>query len=149
MSAPAPIRPDLPHQAPSAPPTPAPSPGAQARIDFLRRAAARARALPGDDLFRACRVLGAEDDPRTAEQRAVALFQVLPSVLGARRLRWYQPGAAERSFDEDWLLSALAAAARGDGASLTFLLGRRLPRHARRQVAFLLQNLSGSLDTVA
>jgi len=123
--------------------------GGAPRLDWLRRIGARTRAMAGEDLFRACALLGADGTPQAADTYAVALCRVLPRALGQTRMRFYQPGAAERSFDENWLIAALDAADRGDQHSLTFLLARRLPQHARRQVAFLLTSLSRALGAAS
>jgi hypothetical protein len=121
----------------------------QARLDWLRTVAGRCRAMAGDDLFRACAMLGADGAKQAADSYAIALFRSLPGALGGARLRLYQPGATDRSFDESWLLAALAAGARGDDASLTFLLASRLPPPSRRQTGYLIANLSRLLDIAA
>jgi hypothetical protein len=122
---------------------------AQGRLDWLRQVAARSRGMPGEDMFRACAMLGTRGHAVAAEHAATALFRVLPRVLGRTRLRLYEGGALERSFDEDWLLAALDAAGRGDEDSLTFLMARRLPHHARRQAACLVAILARALDKLA
>ena len=123
--------------------------GAQGRLDWLRQVAARSRGMPGEDMFRACAMLGARGQAVAAEHAATALFRVLPRVLGRTRLRLYESGAVERSFDEDWLIAALDAAGRDDADSLTFLMARRLPNHARRQAACLVAMLARALDKLA
>lgn len=123
-----------------------PMPSDQARLEWLRRIEARCRSMPRDDLFRACAMLGGDGAKLALDSLATALFRTLPRVLPSGRLQLYQTGARERSFDEDWLLSALAAAGRGDTDSLAFLLARRVPAHARRQVGFLIGTLSRALD---
>lgn len=124
-------------------PTPA-QPVAGERLDWLRRIGAACRCGARTDLFRACAVLS-EDRDTAAEAYARALLGALPTG----RLRFYQPGTHEVSFDEAWLVSLLDAAGRGDEASLTFLLARRLPAHTRRSVGYLVMNLSRKLDIAA
>lgn len=143
----------VPSAAPSLAPSRAPArpldPRDAARLDWLRRVAARSRGMPGEDMFRACAMLGARGDAVAAEHAATALFRVLPRVMGLSRLRLFETGAAECSFDEAWLLSALSSAKRGDEDSLTFLMARRLPHHARRQAACLVGILARALDNLA
>jgi hypothetical protein len=113
-------------------------------LALLRVTGARCRVMARSDLFRACAMLSA-DKSRAAEAVATALIRGLTGGGGLPRLRLYQPGANEVSFDELWLLSALAAANRGDSDSLTFLLARRVPAHSRRQIGFLVMALQQAL----
>ncbi len=113
-------------------------------LSFLRVAAARNRCRARGDLFKACAALSV-DPGREAEALAQALFSGFSGQGDMPRLRLYQPAADELSFDERWLLSAIGAAQRGDTDSLTFLLGRRVPKHARRNIAFLLTALGKCL----
>ncbi|MEX3014483.1 hypothetical protein [Gymnodinialimonas hymeniacidonis] len=113
-------------------------------LAFLRVMAARNRCLGRSDLFEACAALSI-DPAQEAEALAQALFSGFSGQGDMPRLRLYQPAADELSFDERWLMSALDAAQRGDTDSLTFLLARRVPNHARRNIAFLLNALGKCL----
>ncbi|WP_224815718.1 hypothetical protein [Hasllibacter sp. MH4015] len=123
---------------------PQPGGATQPPLALIRVVGARCRVMARGDLFRACAMLSA-DRTRAAEAVATALLRAFDGLDGMPRLRLYQPGATERSFDEDWLLAALAAAERGDADSVTFLVARRVPRHARRQIAFLVRALAAAL----
>jgi hypothetical protein len=113
----------------------------RAMLAFLRMASARSGCAARADLFQACAALSS-DPTRAADALALALFRGLSGQGGLPKLRLYQPSAPEVSFDEHWLLGALDAAGRGDTDSLTFLLARRIPRHARRNVGFLIGALA-------
>ncbi len=117
-----------------------------APLATIRVVGARCRAMARTDLFRACAMLST-DRTRATEAVATALLRAFSGLDGLPRLQLYQPGEPARSFDEDWLLAALAAADRGDDDSLTFLLARRVPHHARRQIAFLVRALAKALAT--
>lgn len=112
-----------------------------ARLDWLRAVAGKCRCTARADLFRACAVLSV-DRSAAAKAYAEALIRAMPSG----RMTFYRPGSADISFDESWLMALWDAADRGDDASLTFLLARRLPAHTRRQVGFLVANVSRQLD---
>ncbi|MEM7724484.1 MAG: hypothetical protein AAF376_19245 [Pseudomonadota bacterium] len=127
---------------PSAAPLALPVP--DARLDWLRAIAARCRCTARTDLFRACAVLS-EDRSAAAKAYAEALIRAMPSG----RMTFYQPGSRDLSFDERWLLALMDAAERGDEASLTFLMARRLPRHTRRSVGVLVTNVVRQLDRAA
>jgi len=116
----------------------------QATLTLLRLVGARCRVMARTDLFRACAMLSG-DRMRAAEAVATALIRGLTGAGGLPRLRLYQLGANELSFDELWLLSALSAANRGDSDSLTFLLARRVPAQSRRQIGFLVMALQQAL----
>ncbi len=115
-------------------------------LALLRVVGARCRVMARADLFHACAMLSTDRD-RAAEAVATALLRAFDGTGGLPRLRFYQPMAPEVSFDEHWLLAALAAAGRGDTDSLTFLVARRVPAYARRQVAFLVGALAHALPT--
>ncbi|MEJ6394145.1 hypothetical protein V8J82_12805 [Gymnodinialimonas sp. 2305UL16-5] len=117
----------------------------QEDLAFLRVIAARSRCAARTDLFEACALLSMETS-RAAETLALALFRAFSGQGGMPRLRIYQPAAVEISFDERWLLAALAAAKRGDRDSLTFLLARRIPRHAQRNIGFLVSALADAQE---
>jgi len=117
-------------------------------LALLRVTGARCRVMARSDLFRACAMLS-EDKSRAAEAVATALIRGLTGAGGLPHLRLYQPGAGEISFDEHWLLSALAAATREDTDSLTFLLASRLPTVSQRQFGFLVTALAQALAAPA
>ncbi len=113
-------------------------------LEWLRRISGQCRCAARADLFQACAMFNS-DAHTAADAYAAAIFRAVP----AGRLSFHCPGSVEVSFDESWLMAMLSAAKRGDDASLTFLLARRLPRHLRRQVGFLVVNLSRALDNFA
>ena len=113
-------------------------------LAMLRVTGARCRVMArSSDAVEACALL---HGGRAAETVAQVLLRVFSGEGGMPRLKLYQPGADDVSFDEAWLLSALAAADRQDHDSLTFLLARRLPKHARRPVGRLFVALAHALD---
>ncbi|QBY01751.1 hypothetical protein E2K80_14305 [Rhodophyticola sp. CCM32] len=112
----------------------------RAELAWLRVAGARCRVMRRSDLFQACAVLSLSGE-QAALAYAQALFRALPDLL-PRGLTLYAPGDSQISFDEAWLLQLLTRARAGDHDSLTFLIGRRIPRYARRQVAFLAHGLA-------
>ena len=116
----------------------------RARLAFLRVVSARSNCAARADLFQACAALSA-DPVRAADTLALALFRGLSGLGGVPKLKLYQPAAPELSFDERWLLAALAAAERDDTDSLAFLLRRRIPRHAQRNIGFLLRALARAM----
>lgn len=121
--------------APAVPFAPLPADEDAARLDALRRLFQLSRARARLDLFEACAML-ATTPSRAAPAIAEALLRALEASL-SRSLVLYRPGEAMLSFDERWLLGLLAAAQRDDLDSLAFLLRRRLPHHARRQIGWL------------
>ncbi|MEE4209850.1 MAG: hypothetical protein V2I43_11345 [Parvularcula sp.] len=111
-------------------------------VSFLRLAALSCRAAPRGSL-RACDLLERSAGP---EDFAMALARVLPEAMQRRPVLW-QPGEADRSFDETWLLALAEAQARGDAASLRFLTTRRLRPEAAPFVLLLLGGLARGLET--
>ena len=120
-------------------------PVARTTLARLRLVGAQCRVLARSGPAESCAILSVESENR-ADAVARVLLRLFSGEGGMPRLRLYQPGAPEVSFDESWLLAALSAAARDDIASLTFLLARRLPRHARRPVGRLFVALSQAPD---
>ncbi|MFN3955319.1 MAG: hypothetical protein ACK4LQ_12770 [Pararhodobacter sp.] len=106
-----------------------------ARLDALRHLFRLSRARARLDPFEACAML-ATAPSRAAPASAEALLRALEASLG-RALVLYRPGEAMLSFDERWLLGLLDAAQRDDTDSMAFLLLRRLPHHACRQIGWL------------
>ena len=116
----------------------------RAELAWLRVAGARCRVMRRSDLFEACAVLSMARE-QAALAYVQALFRALPTLL-PNGFRLYRPGDDQVSFDEAWLLQLLDRARAGDTDSLTFLIKRRIPRHAERQVAFLVHSLAAALD---
>ncbi len=121
---------------------PAPSPpGRQpALVATLRLAALGCRAAPRASVT-ACALL---DPEAPAEEFARALALCLPQML-TRRPVLRRPGAARRSFDEDWLVALQAALSSGDRSSARFLLRRRVRPEAVPYLTLLLNGLSERL----
>ena len=117
-------------------------------LTMLRFIGARCRAMARTDLFKACAMLS-DDRSRAVEAVCTALLRSFSGTGDMPRLRLYEVTSTEVSFDERWLLAALSAARRGDTDSLTFLLARRVPAHARRQIGFLVAALIDAMDRKA
>lgn len=109
-------------------------------LAMVRFTGARCRVMARSDLFRACAMLS-DDRTRAVEAVCTALLRSFDGRADMPRLKLYEMTSVEVSFDERWLLAALAAAERGDTDSLSFLLGRRVPAPARRQIGFLITAL--------
>ncbi|MEM6304268.1 MAG: hypothetical protein AAF744_06075 [Pseudomonadota bacterium] len=104
------------------------------------------RAMPRTELFEACALL--QGSPAAAkEAHAQALMRCLTEALGAPA-RILAPGVTELTFDESWLLQLGRACARGDEASLTFLLNSRVEPAHRRLVRFLVHRISECFSLV-
>lgn len=106
---------------------------------LMRTCRAKAR-LP---IFEACALLH-HSPANSAQVYADALLRALWQAL-PRPPVIHAVAAAERSFDENWLLALTGAIARGDHASATFLLRARLPLHYRRSVGWLAAQLVDKL----
>lgn len=128
--------------APAARPASNPAPASQdvAFLNHLRFVAMGCRVKPRADLFEACALLHAD---RTAAREAYsdALMRCLNDALGLRVVL-LSPGVAERTFDEDWLISLGRACARRDEASIAFLLNSRVARENRRMIRFLVTRIA-------
>ena len=68
-------------------------------------------------------------------------MRCLAQALG-RRPVLYRQGELEMSFDEKWLIALVHSLTSGDEASATFLLHSRVPKHARRNLVFLLRRVT-------
>lgn len=64
------------------------------------------------------------------------LLSALPRALG-RRLRFHEPNAAEKSFDEIWLENLFDAVRQGDEARYRFALFSRMSREKASALHFL------------
>ena len=73
------------------------------------------------------------------------LLQDLPKAIG-RRLRFFEPGAAELSFDEAWLLGVIEAIRAGDSDRYRFALLSRMRREPAARLHFLFCKVAHSLD---
>lgn len=109
-------------------------------VNHLRFVSMSCRAKPRTDLFHACALLhGAQADAQKAH--AEALMRCLNQALG-KPARLHAPGVGEMTFDESWLVQLGLASARGDQASLSFLLASRVAHQHRRLVRFLVGQIS-------
>lgn len=109
-------------------------------LNRLRVIALRCRVAAQTDLFRACALISSTDRA-DADIHAQALFKCLREALGRQGV-FFQPGTAEVSFDEAWLMRAVIAAAQDDGDSLTFLIRSRVRFNHQRQMAFLIKGIT-------
>jgi len=115
-------------------------------LDHLRHAARDARCKSYVDLFGACASLSVNRD--IAKQAASdVLMRCLSQALGRRPIL-FRAGEPEISFDEDWLLALARSIRREDTASCTFLLHSRVPKHAHRNLVFLLGNVADNFPQI-
>lgn len=98
---------------------------------LMRRCRAKARV----EVFETCKLL-LNAPSEGAQDYADALLRVLTNALPNGPVI-HSATAAERSFDENWLVALFTAIAREDHASAAFLLRSRLPLHLRRPVGWL------------
>lgn len=120
--------------------------GEGALLNHLRWVALDCRAKARADLLEACALLTLDRDAAVAAH-AEALMRCLSQALG-RRATLFRPGTVERSDDEAWLLQLAKSSARGDAASLSFLLASRLALPYRRPVRFLIGRIAGAFALV-
>jgi hypothetical protein len=115
-------------------------------IDHLRDVARTNRCKAYIELFGACAALSAN---RNIARHAAAevLVRCLSQAL-QRRPAFFRVGEQETSFDEKWLLALARSLKNGDEASATFLLNSRVPKHAHRNLVFLLRNVTDSFTQV-
>jgi hypothetical protein len=126
--------------------TPASCPESDPVLERLRHVMRGARAQRRLDLFTACTLLSSNRSV-AFEAYAQALLRTLGREVG-QPLVLFRPGAVERSFDETWILRCLERIRAGDGASVMFLISRRVPKFSRRQVMFLLSGLAERADVL-
>lgn len=108
-------------------------------LDHVRDIARTNRCKGYIDLFGACVALsGNRDVARDAASEV--LVRCLSQALG-RRPVLYRVGEPETSFDEKWIMSLARSLKVGDESSVAFLLHSRVPKHARRNLVFLLRNV--------
>lgn len=115
-----------------------------ARLDLLRREAARLRVAPHLELGHACSQLTL-DPERAPLVFARALLRTLGQALGQRPV-FLREGSVCSSFDEDWLMRVIDRMEAQDFDSVAFLIGRRVPLAYRRSLVFLLHGLIARPD---
>lgn len=106
---------------------------------LLRVTMRKCRAKPRVEVFETCALLLHGPD-QGAQAYADALLRVLSGALPVGPVI-HDVSAAERSFDESWLVALFDAMRREDTASATFLLRSRLPLHLRRPIGWLAAEL--------
>ncbi|QFS84879.1 hypothetical protein FIU97_19495 (plasmid) [Roseivivax sp. THAF40] len=113
-------------------------------LEHLRDVARTNRCKGYIDLFGACAALS---DNREVARYAASevLVRCLSQALG-RRPVLFRVGEPETSFDEKWLMALARSLKVADAPSLAFLLNSRVPKHARRNLVFLLQNVTDSFS---
>ncbi|WP_089885256.1 hypothetical protein [Citreimonas salinaria] len=115
-------------------------------LDHLRRTARSSRCKSYVDLFGACASMSGNRQV-AAQAASDVLMRCLSQALG-RRPVLYREGEREMSFDEAWLMALVRSLQADDVASATFLLHSRVPKHARRNLVFLLQRVAEDFDQV-
>lgn len=116
-------------------------------LNHLRTVALACRAAARTDLFEACATLST--DRKVAKSAyAEVLMKCLSQALGATPIM-FRPGVTEISFDEAWLLRLVETAQTGDEDSFSFLLRSRVPGHARRNVAGLINAVASQFHPSA
>lgn len=108
-------------------------------LEHLRDVARTNRCKGYIDLFGACASLSGNRDVALHAASEV-LMRCLSQALG-RRPVLYRVGESETSFDEKWLISLARSLKAGDESSAAFLLHSRVPKHACRNLVFLLRNV--------
>lgn len=115
-------------------------------IDHLRDVARTNRCKAHIELFGACAALSKNRDV-ARHAAAEVLVRCLSQAL-QHRPAFYRVGERENSFDEKWLIALARSLKTGDEASATFLLNSRVPKHAHRNLVFLLRNVADSFTQV-
>ncbi|MCL3883276.1 hypothetical protein [Marivita sp. GX14005] len=115
-------------------------------LAHLRHVARDARCKSYVDLFGACAALSGNRQI-AANAASEVLMRCLSQALG-RRPVLFREGERDTSFDEKWLLALARALKHEDTASATFLLNSRVPKHARRNLVFLLRNVIDGFEQV-
>lgn len=118
----------------------------RALLEHLRNVARSTRCKSYVDLFGACAALS-RNSYVGAQAASDVLMRCLSQALG-QRLVLYREGERETSFDEDWLMALARSMKHDDTASATFLLHSRAPKHAHRNLVFLLRNVVDSFSQV-
>ena len=133
---------------PAAEPDPSVRTGAETSplLDHLRHVARSARCKSYVDLFGACAALSGNRQI-AGHAASEVLMRCLSQALGQRPVL-HREGVSETSFDEAWLLRLAHSLKTGDAASAAFLLHSRVPRHAQRNLVFLLRNVVDDFSKV-
>ncbi|HEV8033894.1 hypothetical protein [Yoonia sp.] len=115
-------------------------------LDHLRDVARTNRCKAHIELFGACAALSTN---RNVARHAAAevLVRCLSQAL-QRRPAFFRVGEQETSFDEKWLIALARSLKNGDESSAAFLLNSRVPKHAHRNLVFLLRNVTDSFTQV-
>jgi hypothetical protein len=109
-------------------------------LEHLRHVSRTGRCKSYIDMFGACAALSGNTHV-AAQAASEVLMRCLAQALG-RRPVLYREGEAEMSFDEKWLIALAHSLKSEDVASATFLLHSRVPKHARRNLIFLLRRVT-------
>lgn len=112
-------------------------------LEALRKASVclEAADVSNEDRLRALLV-----QPKSSLARTHAMALVAGLIRGmAKRPEFHAQGTLEQSFDEHWVLRLVERASQNDGASVSFLLTRRIALPARETVARLLAALVAQL----
>ncbi|WP_306151307.1 hypothetical protein [Roseovarius sp. MMSF_3281] len=115
-------------------------------LEHLRQVSRVNRCKSYIDMFGACAALSGNNHVATQAASEV-LVRCLSQALG-RRPVLLRRGERETSFDEDWLIAVARSLKTGDDASTTFLLNSRVPKHARRNLIFLLRHLVDNFSRI-
>ena len=115
-------------------------------LEHLRHVARTSRCKGYVDMFGACATLSG-NRAVAAKAAAEVLMRCLSQALG-RRPRLYREGEPETTFDEKWLLALARSLKACDNDSATFLLNSRVPKHARRNLVFLLGSVVDNFSQV-
>lgn len=115
-------------------------------LEHLRHVARINRCKSHIDLFGACAALSGNRQV-AAQAASEILIRCLSQALGRRPIL-YREGERETSFDENWLIALARSLRQDDTASATFLLHSRVPRHARRNLTFLLRSVTDNFARI-
>lgn len=124
--------------------TPTEGDAGHALLEHLRHVARTNRCKSHVDLFGACAALSGNRQI-AAQAASEILIRCLSQALGRRPIL-YREGERETSFDENWLIALARSFRREDISSATFLLHSRVPKHARRNLAFLLRSVTDNFS---
>lgn len=115
-------------------------------LDHLRQSAREVRCKGYIDMFGACAALSSNSNVARSAASEV-LMRSLSQALGHRPV-FFRLGESEQSFDEQWLMALARACQTEDQASMTFLLHSRVPKHAHRNLVFLLRNVLDNFSRI-
>lgn len=115
-------------------------------LNRLRMSAMECRVAARTDLFEACALLTLEGED--AKRTFIATFVKCLSDAVQAPVKWYQPGTADLTFDEAWVLRCLTCISLDDTSSLAFLLRSRVSAPDRRYIGYLLGRISEQFTQV-